>query len=164
MEATLEDAPREDTAAAVEDPLVVSLPAPDGSMQRFALQESSVMEAGLAAKHPDIKTYAGRGIDDPTARIRTDLTPAGFHASVLQPRGAWYIDPTYRQARASTRATTRATSARRKRRSRSGRTLLRHVKTTDGRIGWLLLLSTVPAALVGAPSTTRSRSSTTRSG
>ena len=97
MEATLEDAPREDTAAAVEDPLVVSLPAPDGSMQRFALQESSVMEAGLAAKHPDIKTYAGRGIDDPTARIRTDLTPAGFHASVLAPRGAWYIDPTYRQ-------------------------------------------------------------------
>ena len=97
MESSLEEAPQENTAAADKDPLVVSLPAPDGSMQRFALQESSVMEAGLAAKHPDIKTYAGTGIDDPTARIRTDLTPAGFHASVLSPRGAWYIDPTYKQ-------------------------------------------------------------------
>ncbi len=97
MESTLEDAPQEDTKAAAVDPLVVSLPAPDGTMQRFALQETSVMEAELAAKHPDIKTYAGTGIDDPTARIRTDLTPAGFHASVLSPRGAWYIDPTYQQ-------------------------------------------------------------------
>ena len=97
MESTLEDAPQEDTTAAAVDPLVVSLPAPDGTMQRFALQETSVMEAELAAKHPEIKTYAGKGIDDPTAPIRADLTPLGFHASVRSPRGAWYIDPYYQQ-------------------------------------------------------------------
>src|SRR4051812_45657032 len=38
---------------------VVSLPAPGGGLQRFALKESPIMEAGLAAAHPEIKTYAG---------------------------------------------------------------------------------------------------------
>ena len=53
------------------------------------------MEAGLAAKHPDIKTYFGRGIDDPSATIHADSTKLGFHASVRSQKGAWYIDPYY---------------------------------------------------------------------
>ena len=92
----LSSAPLEQTRAARRDPLVVALPAPDGTLQRFALQESPVMEPGLAARHPEITTYAGTGLDDPTARVRADLTPLGFHASVLSPGGAWYVDPLYR--------------------------------------------------------------------
>ncbi len=89
----LAGAPMERTAAGRQRPLIVDLPDPKGGFQRFALVESPVMEAALAAKHPEIKTYAGRGVDDPTASVRADLSPLGFHASVRSARGSWYIDP-----------------------------------------------------------------------
>jgi hypothetical protein len=95
MAALLVTTPRERSAAARENPLVLSLPSPRGEFQRFVIQEAPIMEPGLAAKHPEIKTYSGRGIDDPAATIRFDLTPLGFHASVRSPGGAWYIDPYY---------------------------------------------------------------------
>ena len=97
----LEQAPLEPAPAARlrtfarQQSLVVSLPAPDGSFERFELFESPVMEAGLAAAHPEISTYAGKGLDDPTATIRADLTPLGFHASIRSAEGSWYIDPFY---------------------------------------------------------------------
>ncbi|MEO5734587.1 MAG: hypothetical protein ABIN96_02505, partial [Rubrivivax sp.] len=86
-------APAERSTAARSNPLVVSLPDPAGGFQRFAIVDSPVMEAGLAAKHPEIRTYAGRGIDDPSATIRMDITPLGLHASVRSQNGSWYIDP-----------------------------------------------------------------------
>ena len=73
---------------------VVSVPAPDGSFQRFAVTDVPVLQAALAAQHPEIRTLAGRGVDDRSARIRLDLTPQGFHASVRSGRGgSWYVDP-----------------------------------------------------------------------
>jgi hypothetical protein len=85
-------APRERTQAARLNPLVISLPKPDGSFERFAISDSPVMEPGLAAKHPEIKTYAGIGIDDPKANLRMSLSPLGVHVSVLSPKGTWYVE------------------------------------------------------------------------
>ena len=95
INSALARAPMEFTAAARTAPAVLSLPHPDGSFQRFAVVESPVMEAGLAAKHPHIKTYAGRGIDDPSATLRISVTQLGMHSSVRSRKGNWYVEPLY---------------------------------------------------------------------
>ena len=77
---------------------VVALPRPDGTFQRFALTPSAIMAPGLARRHPGIHTWAGRGIDDPSASIHADLSPIGFHASIRSAHGGWYIDPYYRNS------------------------------------------------------------------
>ncbi len=92
LRAALATAPPESRAGAA--PLVLALPRPDGTRARFVLREAPIMEAPLAARYPQIKTYAGVGLDDATATVRVDLTPRGFHAQVLGSTGAGFdIDP-----------------------------------------------------------------------
>lgn len=92
----LANAPLESNVALNQSDAIISLPMPDGSMARFSFVASPVMEPALAAKYPEITTYVGRGIDDPAASIRFDSTPAGFHAQILSPHGAVYVDPLWR--------------------------------------------------------------------
>ena len=92
LRAALATAPLEGQAGA--PPLLLALPLPDGSSGRFRVVEAPVMEAGLAARFPTIKTYAGIGLDDPTASVRLDMTPRGFHAQILSATaGTVYLDP-----------------------------------------------------------------------
>lgn len=94
MTALLNTAPSENSRAR-RNGLIISLPNPCGALERFSVEVSSIMAPGLAAKHPDIRTFRGVGLDDPAATIRFDITPLGFHASVRSSFGAWYIDPYY---------------------------------------------------------------------
>lgn len=72
--------------------IIVSFPDESGKLQKFRIFEASVMHADLAASHPDIQSYIGKGIDDRTASIRFSVTRFGLHAMVFSARGAYYID------------------------------------------------------------------------
>jgi hypothetical protein len=89
----LDAAPLEASNRAGAGQTFLTLPLPDGKFSRFEIQESPIMEAPLAAKYPNIKTYVARGIDDPTATARISYSPTGFRAMVLSEKGTVMIDP-----------------------------------------------------------------------
>jgi hypothetical protein len=90
---TMGAAPLETRPAALANGAELSLPAPDGGFERFLVAEAPIMEAGLAARYPEITTWRGQGLDDPTASARLDRTPHGFHAMVTTGSGSYFIDP-----------------------------------------------------------------------
>lgn len=96
LERLLDRAPVERSGAA---PLVMALPYPDGTDRLFRVEESPILEPELAARFPEIRTFAAQGIDDPTATARLSLTALGFHAMVLSTSGTVFIDP-YRRGSA----------------------------------------------------------------
>ena len=51
------------------------------------------MEPVLAAQYPDVQTYRGVGLDDPSASARLGLTSSGFHAVILSEGGTVFITP-----------------------------------------------------------------------
>jgi len=99
LQMVLASAPSEWQVSLNDSTATITLPTPEGSWARYAFVEAPVMAPELAAQYPQIKTYLGRGLDNPAASLRFDVTPAGFHAQVLSPSGAVYIDPMWRNDR-----------------------------------------------------------------
>ena len=89
----LANAPMEFTEAAKNNPLLVALPMPDGTMQNFEVAKSPMMEQGLADKFPEIRTFTLQGVDDPTAVGRMDFNSTNFHAFLRSANDAFLIDP-----------------------------------------------------------------------
>lgn len=72
----------------------IDLPLPTGGFQRFRFLETPLMESGMGARYPEVRTYTGVALGDPRVTLKFDLTPAGFHAMVLGlPGGDAFIDP-----------------------------------------------------------------------
>ena len=93
MQSFLSEAPLEFSNATRSTVFILDLPMPNGTMQKFSIVESPIMAPELAAKYPEIRTYIGKGIDDPLANVRFDFTLHGFHAMILSPEGNVFIDP-----------------------------------------------------------------------
>ena len=73
--------------------LIIELPYPDGSFHSFKVWESSIMESGLAAKFPQIKTYSGFDMANPRAILKLDVNPINFHAMVFDGTRTFMINP-----------------------------------------------------------------------
>jgi subtilisin-like proprotein convertase family protein len=90
MKNALQKAPSRDSEQV--STVIIQFPNAEGQLEKFRIYESSIMEAPLAERHPDIKSYVGQGIDDPTAAINISTTIFGLHAMTLSGKGTSYID------------------------------------------------------------------------
>ncbi|MEZ4954942.1 MAG: M12 family metallo-peptidase [Saprospiraceae bacterium] len=90
----LAQAPLRFSLAAKGKETVLVFPMPDGTTERFRIYDAPIMHPDLAAKYPLIHSYAGVGLDDPTATVRFDVTQFGCHAMILSGKHSTVlIDP-----------------------------------------------------------------------
>lgn len=76
----------------VTSDVIIGLPDGNGKLQRFRIYEASVLDAELAAKHPEIGSYAGQGVDDATSSVRFSVTRFGLHTMMFSSEGTSYTD------------------------------------------------------------------------
>ena len=87
----LQDAPLDLTSSRSD--LILPFPNSKGIIEKYNIFYAPVMEEGLANRYPGIKSYVGKGIDDPSATIRFSVTLFGFHLmSTSGNSGTFYID------------------------------------------------------------------------
>lgn len=76
-----------------EQAAIIQLPNPAGDMEDFRIWETPMMEAGLAAQFPEIKTFTAVSVSDPTVTAKLDYTAYGFSAMIYGNDESYYIDP-----------------------------------------------------------------------
>jgi len=93
MKTALLAAPAENNLVTYTNGIELHFPMADGTFGRFKVWYSPVMAPALAAKYPEIRTYAGFNVDNPANIIRLDVTPTGFHAMTYGAEASVFIDP-----------------------------------------------------------------------
>jgi chitodextrinase len=74
--------------------IVLSIPNADGVLERFSIYENPTMDPALAARFPEIKSYIGIGIDNPTLTAYFSMSPLGFKSMVIgADRSTVFIEP-----------------------------------------------------------------------
>lgn len=73
---------------------IIELPVSNGEIQRFRVVDASTFAPELQRRHPNIRSFAGQGIDDPTAIARFSTSPNGMNFMISSANHAtFYIDP-----------------------------------------------------------------------
>ncbi|WP_068942339.1 hypothetical protein [Chryseobacterium timonianum] len=73
--------------------VVISLPTAQGKIEKFQVWEYSNMAPELQAKYPDIKSYVGTALEDPSVYLRFSLSPAGFSSMMTRSGISEFIEP-----------------------------------------------------------------------
>ena len=76
--------------------VVVSIPSPDGTLQRYRIVEASTFEPELQEKYPEIRSFAGQGIDNPSNNLRFSISPYNGISAIIRSGSeetTYIIDP-----------------------------------------------------------------------
>lgn len=74
------------------DTILLDIPIPDGTWEKYRINQVQVMAPELAAKYPGIKTYSGVNVVFPADQIRLEVNPQGLRGMVLSDRGTILLD------------------------------------------------------------------------
>lgn len=74
--------------------VVLQFPNHEGKPESYLVQEASVMEYELQSQFPEIRSFVGKGIDNPAAIIRFSISPQkGFSGMVLSDSKTVFLEP-----------------------------------------------------------------------
>ena len=73
--------------------VIVQFPDGDGEMKSFRIYEAPVMQEALSKKYPNMKSYVGQGVANPSETTRFSLTLYGLHNMMFSDGGTSYTDP-----------------------------------------------------------------------
>jgi hypothetical protein len=83
LKQALVDAPQRDVLYNTSSGVVLSFPNDEGKLESFRIAEASVFSPELQSRYPEIRSYIGQGIDDPSSVIRFSVSPLGFQSMRL---------------------------------------------------------------------------------
>ncbi|MCB2408543.1 hypothetical protein [Hymenobacter lucidus] len=72
---------------------VLQLPLPDGTLAQYQLRTTQVMAPELAARYPELQTYAGQEVGRPANSVRLEFTPTGLRAMLIRNGRTLFIEP-----------------------------------------------------------------------
>ncbi|WP_310379485.1 reprolysin-like metallopeptidase [Flavobacterium sp.] len=82
------------TASSGKSGVIVSFPNADGILENFQVFRTSNMDPALAAKYTEIRSYIGKGIENPTSSIYFSVSPLGLQTMTINAdRSAVFIEP-----------------------------------------------------------------------
>jgi chitodextrinase len=89
----LNGAPKKNSTTKTSN-IILSFPNSGGKLENYRIFEYSNMEADLAARYPNIKSYIGQGIESPTSIIYFSISPLGLQTMTLHAgKSAEFIEP-----------------------------------------------------------------------
>ena len=92
MKTYLENAPKETDPNRKEHLLNIDIPLPSGKYETFQIWETTMMQSGIAARYPHIRSFMGTN-PETGSMVMMDYGVQGFHASVRAVGATYFIDP-----------------------------------------------------------------------
>ncbi len=93
LKSALKNTPRNLRADEKSDK-IISFPSAEGMMENFKVSENSNFDPILAAKYPEIKSYVGQSLENPTTVIYFSVSPLGLSSmEIMADNSAVFIEP-----------------------------------------------------------------------
>jgi len=92
LKGTLQDVPQRDSE--IQSKVLLDFPTSDGALETFKIMEYSVLHPALQKQFPEIRSYVGFSVKNPSVIVYFSVSPQGLHAMTLSPNNAaHFINP-----------------------------------------------------------------------